>query len=70
MKSESEVLQITPISIRSEPQDMIGCMTLSSVNVPSVTLAFHNGVRIYFVQGSERVLMQGLRQSMCSHVLP
>ncbi len=68
-KTESETLPIAPISIRSEPQETAGLETGAAVGVPGVIVAFPNGVRAHFGQGSEGVLMEVLTKSMC-HVLP
>ncbi len=38
--------------------------------LPGVTLAFPNGLRAHFGRGGEKVLMEVLTQSLCSHVLP
>ncbi|MDE5975506.1 MAG: hypothetical protein K2G69_03050 [Muribaculaceae bacterium] len=63
MKREAETLPIAPISIRSNPQEKI------TVGVPGVMVAFPNGVRAHFGQGSDSVLMELLTKSM-GHVLP
>ena len=68
-KAESEALPIAPISIRSESQETAGSGTIAGVGVPGVMVAFPNGVRAHFGQGSEGVLMELLTKSMC-HVLP
>ena len=69
MKSESEALPIAPISIRSESQETAGSGPIAGVGVPGVMVAFPNGVRAHFGQGSEGVLMEVLEKSM-GHVLP
>ena len=68
-KSESEAFPIAPISIRSESQETAGSGTIAGAGVPGVMVAFPNGVRAHFGQGSEGVLMEVLEKSMC-HVLP
>ena len=68
-KAESEVLPIAPISIRSESQGMTGRGTMPGIGVPGVMVAFPNGVKAHFGQGSEWMLMEVLEKSMC-HVLP
>ena len=68
-KAESEAMPIAPISIRIEPQETAGNGIIAGIGVPGVVVAFPNGVRAHFGQGSEGVLMEVLSKSMC-HVLP
>ena len=68
-KAESEALPIAPISIRSESSEIPGSGPIAGVGVPGVMVAFPNGVRAHFGQGSEGVLMEVLTKSM-GHVLP
>ena len=67
--AESEALPIAPISIRSESRELPDSGTVTGVGVPGVMVAFPNGVRAHFGEGSEGVLMEVLTKSMC-HVLP
>ena len=69
MKAESESLPIAPISIRSESHSTSVSGAVTGVGVAGVILAFPNGVRTHFGQGSEGVLMKVLAKSM-GHVLP
>ena len=66
-KVESEVQPIAPISIRSESREMPRSGT--GIGVSGGMLAFPNGVRAHFGEGSEGVLMEVLEKSM-GHVLP
>ena len=68
-KAESEALPIAPISIRGESQETAGSGTIAGFGVPGAIVAFPNGVRAHFGQGSEGVLMEVLTKSM-GHVLP
>ena len=68
-KVESEALPIAPISIRSESRELPDSGTVTGVGVPGVMVAFPNGVRAHFGQGSDGVLMEVLTKSM-GHVLP
>ena len=70
MKTESEVLPIAPISIRSDSSGIPDTADMPDVDVPGVLVAFPNGVRAYFGRGSERVLMEVLSRSIAGHVLP
>lgn len=69
IKSESAPLPIAPITLHHGQGTSAEIPTLGSVGVPGVTLAFPNGVRAHFGQGSEGILMDVLTKSM-SHVLP
>ena len=69
MKTESETFPIAPISILSESHSTSASGTVTGVGVPGVMVAFPNGVRAHFGQGSEGVLMEVLTKSM-GHVLP
>ena len=69
IKAESESLPIAPISLRSETQEIPASGIVSGAGVPGVMVAFPNGVRAHFGQGSEGVLMEVLTKSM-GHVLP
>ena len=68
-KAESEALPIAPISIRSESRELPDNGTVTGVGFPGVMVAFPNGVRAHFGQGSDGVLMEVLTKSM-GHVLP
>ena len=54
---------MAPITIR-EPQGVNAENTLAGVGLPGVTLAFPNGLKAHFGQGSERVLMEVLNRSL------
>ena len=68
-KAESEAMPIAPISIRSESREIPVSGSIAGVVVHGVMVAFPNGVRAHFGQGSEGVLMEVLTKSM-GHVLP
>lgn len=69
LKAEANPMPIAPISI-SRPSDPIPePVPMSGMELPGVTLAFPNGVRVHFGRGSEAVLMEVLTQSMPDHVL-
>ena len=54
---------IAPITIRDGRRYASEAM-LSGVGLPGVTLAFPNGVKAHFGQGSETVLMEVLNRSL------
>ena len=54
---------MAPITIR-EPQGVNAENTLGGVGLPGVTLAFPNGLKAHFGQGSERVLTELLNRSL------
>ena len=62
-RAEQESRPMAPITIReaegATPENM-----LSGLGMPGVTLAFPNGLRAHFGQGSERVLMELLNRSL------
>ena len=62
-RAEQEPHPIAPITIR-EPQRSIAENTLAGVGLPGVTVAFPNGLKAHFGQGSERVLMEVLNRSL------
>ena len=60
---------MAPITIR-EPQGDNAGNALAGIGLPGVTLAFPNGLKAHFGQGSERVLMEVLNRSLDrGHVL-
>ena len=63
LEAEKQEQPIAPITIM-EPQRNIAEDTLAGVGMPGVTLAFPNGLRAHFGQGSERVLMEVLNRSL------
>ena len=54
---------IAPITIR-ERRSVVSENMLAGVGLPGVTLAFPNGLKAHFGQGSERVLMEVLNRSL------
>ena len=62
-RAEQDPHPMAPITIREVQRDTPGNM-LSDVGLPGVTLAFPNGLRAHFGQGSERVLMEVLNRSL------
>lgn len=64
LKAEAEPMPIVPISIRKSSGAIPEAGSMSGVELPGVTLAFPNGVRVHFGRGSEAVLMEVLSQSM------
>ena len=68
-RDEREPHPMAPITIR-EAQGVNAGNTLAGVGLPGVTLAFPNGLKAHFGQGSERVLMEVLNRSLDrGHVL-
>ena len=68
VKLERESMPIAPIVLKSaEPEKALP--SLDAGSLPGVMLAFPNGVKAHFGQGSEGVLMEVLTKSMCD-VLP
>ena len=69
LEAEKREHPMAPITIR-EPQRDIAENPLACVGLPGVTVAFPNGLKAHFGQGSERVLMEVLNRSLDSgHVL-
>lgn len=68
VKSERESMPIAPIVLKSAESEK-ALPSLGAGSLPGVMLAFPNGVRAHFGQGSEGVLMEVLTKSMCD-VLP
>ncbi|MDE6008090.1 MAG: hypothetical protein K2G90_02670 [Muribaculaceae bacterium] len=67
-RTERERLPMAPIAIKiDEPTE--SSVSLAPGSYSGVILAFPNGVRAHFGQGSEGVLMEVLTKSM-GHVLP
>ena len=62
-RAEQEPHPMAPITIREAEGDTPENM-LSGLGMPGVTLAFPNGLRAHFGQGSERVLMEVLNRSL------
>ena len=62
-RAEQEPHPMAPITIREAQRDTSGNM-LSGLGMPGVTLAFPNGLRAHFGQGSERVMMEVLSRSL------
>ena len=62
-RAEQAPHPMAPITIR-EPQGDIPENMLSGLGLPGVTLAFPNGLKAHFGQGSERVLMEVLNRSL------
>ena len=62
-RSEQEPHPIAPITIRETQSDAPENM-LSGLGLPGVTLAFPNGLKAHFGQGSETVLMEVLNRSL------
>ena len=63
LDAEKRDLPMAPITIR-EVQGSNAENTLAGVGLPGVTLAFPNGLKAHFGQGSERVLMEVLNRSL------
>ena len=63
LDAEKRDLPMAPITIR-EPQGVNAENPLAGVGLPGVTLAFPNGLKAHFGQGSERVLMEVLNRSL------
>ena len=63
IETERQEHPIAPITIR-EPQWSNSENTMARVGLPGVTLAFPNGLKAHFGQGSERVLMEVLNRSL------
>ena len=63
LEAEKHVHPMAPISIR-EPQGVNAENPLAGVGLPGVTVAFPNGLRAHFGQGSERVLMEVFDRSL------
>ena len=69
-RAEQELHPMAPITIR-ERQWINAENPLACVRLPGVTVAFPNGLKAHFGQGSEMVLMEVLNRSLDSgHVLP
>lgn len=68
-RSESESLPVAPISISESPAEHSDAIRMGGVAIPGVTLAFPNGLRAHFGNGSEKILMEVLSKSM-GHVQP
>lgn len=64
IRTGSEPMPIAPISLRDKSHETTQGMSMPEVTLPGVTVAFPNGVKAHFGQGSERVLMELLSQSM------
>ena len=62
-RDEQVPYPIAPITTREAPGDNHENM-LSGQVLPGVTLAFPNGLKAHFGQGSERVLMEVLNRSL------
>ena len=62
-RAEREPHPIAPITIREHRGRFVENM-MSGVGVPGVTLAFPNGLKAHFGQGSEMVLMEVLNRSL------
>lgn len=70
LRDESVSLPIAPIELHEHRDShQSGDISLGSVELPGVILAFPNGLRAHFGRGSEGMLMEVLTKSM-SHVLP
>ena len=70
LEAEKREHPIAPITIRERQRD-IAENILPGVGLPGVTVAFPNGLKAHFGQGSEGVLMEVLNRSLDSgHVLP
>ena len=63
LEAEREEHPIAPITIR-ETRSGVSENMLAGVGLPGVTLAFPNGLKAHFGQGSERVLMEVLNRSL------
>ena len=63
VRSEKQECPIAPITIRDGRRHSAETM-LSGVDLPGVTLAFPNGLKAHFGQGSEMVLMEVLNRSL------
>ena len=63
LEAEKHEHPIAPITIR-EPQRSNSENTMAGVGLPGVTLAFPNGLKAHFGQGSERVLMEVFDRSL------
>ncbi len=68
-KAETETMPLAPITLHHDQPATPERPSMDSIGFPGVTLAFPNGVRAHFGNGSERVLMDVLTKSM-GHVLP
>lgn len=65
--AESRPMPMAPITIRQSA--VPAGVQFAGTGIPGVTLAFPNGLRAHFGEGSEEVLMEVFNQSL-SHVLP
>ena len=63
LTSDRREYPIAPITIRDD-QGYISETMPSGAALPGVTLAFPNGLKAHFGQGSERVLMEVLNRSL------
>ena len=63
LTAEKQEQPIAPITIR-DGRGYTSETMLSGVGVPGVTVAFPNGLKAHFGQGSERVLMEVLNRSL------
>ena len=63
LEAEREEHPIAPITIR-ETRSGVSENMLAGVGLPGVTLAFPNGLKAHFGQGSEPVLMEVLNRSL------
>ena len=63
LEAERQEHPIAPITIRERRSEDSGSM-LAGIGLPGVTLAFPNGLKAHFGQGSETVLMEVLNRSL------
>ena len=63
LEAERREHPIAPITIRQRRSGDLGSM-LPGIGLPGVTLAFPNGLKAHFGQGSEPVLMEVLNRSL------
>ena len=63
-RTEQAPHPMAPITIRA-PRNVMSENMLAGVGLPGVTLAFPNGLKAHFGQGSEPVLMEVLNRSLC-----
>ena len=64
LETERQEHPITPTTIRERRSGDLGSM-LPGIGLSGVTLAFPNGLKVHFVQGSEMVLLEVLSRSLC-----